>query len=63
LTFIVLDSKKTDEGVVKAPLKIQVTRGTRISRTHFWHALIDLNEEMDDVEEVNGTSTQPETSR
>jgi hypothetical protein len=30
---------------------------------HFWHIMINLDEEMDDVEEVNGMSSQLETSQ
>jgi hypothetical protein len=31
--------------------------------THFQHAPIELDEEMEDVEEINGMDTEPETSR
>jgi hypothetical protein len=58
LTFIVLDFEEPYESVVRAPLEIQVARSTKVSRAHFWHASIDLNEEMDNVEEVGGMNTQ-----
>jgi len=53
-----LDFEEAYEGVVRGPLEIQVARSTKVSRAHFWHASIDLNEEMDNVEEVGGTNTQ-----
>jgi hypothetical protein len=58
LTFIVLDFEEAYEGVVRAPLEIQVARSTKVARAHFWHASIDLNKEMDNVEKVGGTNTQ-----
>ncbi len=62
LTFIVLNSEEANEGVARAPLEIQVARGITVPRAHFWHALNDLDEEMDDVEEVDEINTQPKTS-
>ncbi len=50
LTFIVLNFEEADEGDVRAPLEIQVAGGTRVLGAHFWHALNDIDEEMDDVE-------------
>jgi hypothetical protein len=44
-------------------LKPQVTRSNRILKMGFWHAPIELNKKMEDIEEVNGMNTQPETLR
>jgi hypothetical protein len=62
-TFIVLNSKEEDEGVARAPPKTQAKGGDRIAIVHFWPVMINLDEEMDDVEKVNGTSTQLEISQ
>jgi hypothetical protein len=35
----------------------------RIPKACFWHTPIEFNEEMEDIEEVSGMNTQPETSR
>jgi hypothetical protein len=59
VTFMVLDSEEANEGVARAPLEIKVARSTKVSRAHFLHASIGLNEEMDNVEEIGGTNTQP----
>jgi hypothetical protein len=56
---MVLDSEEANEGVARAPLEIKVARSTKVSRAHFLHASIGLNEEMDNVEEIGGTNTQP----
>jgi hypothetical protein len=62
LTFILPKSKEEDEGVARLELKVQAIRTSIIPRAHFWHAPIDLDKEMEDVKDVGGTSTQPESS-
>jgi hypothetical protein len=61
-TFILLESNK-EEGDVKPLLKAQVTRTIKVIKAHFRHTPIDINEEMEDVKEIGGTSAQPETSK
>jgi hypothetical protein len=60
-TFIVPNFEKEDDSAAKAPPKTQAIRGSRIARVHFSHVMINFEKEMDDVEEVDGTSTQLET--
>jgi len=61
-TFILSESNR-EEGDVKPLLKAQATRTIKVIKAHFWHAPIDINEEMEDVKEIGGTSAQPETSK
>jgi hypothetical protein len=63
LTFILPKLNEEDEGVARLELKVQVARTSKIPRARFWHAPIDLDKEMEDVEEVGGTSTQPKSSQ
>jgi hypothetical protein len=60
-TFIVLNFEEEDDSVARAPLKTQVARSSRIARVHFWHIVINFDKEMDNVEEIDGMSTQLET--
>ncbi len=61
-TFILLELDE-EEGSVARPLPITlVVRISKILGTHFWHAPIDVNEEMEDVKEINGMNTQLETT-
>jgi hypothetical protein len=44
-------------------LEPQAIGNSRILGVCFWRAPIELNEELEDIEEVGGMSTQLETSR
>ncbi len=52
-----------EEGVAKPLSKTQITKTTRVSRTCFWCEPKDVDEEMEDIEEIDGTSAQLETSK
>jgi hypothetical protein len=56
-TFIVSNLEEEDEGVARLSPKVQTTRSSKILRTHFQHAPIDLDKEMEDIEEINGMKT------
>jgi hypothetical protein len=55
-----LELDKEMEGVAKP---ISETQVIGVPRMPFQHATIELDEEMEDVEKIGGTSTQPKTSR
>jgi hypothetical protein len=46
-----------DEGVMKPTPKAQIVGSNKVLRTFFRCSPIDLDEEMEDVEEINETST------
>ncbi len=62
LTFIVLDLEEDDEGATTFPLEIRTLGGTKVPGMLYWCAPIDLDEDMENVEELGGTNTQPKTS-
>jgi hypothetical protein len=41
-------------------LEAQAEGSSKILRTHIWQAPIAFNEEMEDIEEIGGTSMQSE---
>jgi hypothetical protein len=47
----------------KPVLELQTIGNSKILRTRFLQAPIELNEEMEDIEEVGGMTNQPKTSR
>jgi hypothetical protein len=47
----------------KPILETQPIRNNKIPKACFWHTPIELNEEMEDIEEASGMTTQPENSR
>ncbi len=59
---IVPYSKEEDEGDVNTPLETQAARGKRFLGMRSRQTPIDLDEEMEDIEEVGGMTTQPKTS-
>ncbi len=52
LTFILPKSNKEDEGVAILELEVQVAKNNRVPRVRFWHAPIDLDKGMEDVEKL-----------
>ncbi len=61
-TFILSKSNK-EEGAASPLLKAQAIRTSKVLKAHFWHAPIDINEEMEDVKEIGGTSAQLKISK
>ncbi len=61
-TFILLESNK-EEGFAIPLLKAQAIGTNKVPRAHFQHAPIDLDEEMEEVKEIGGTSAQLKTSK
>ncbi len=59
--LIIIKSDEEEEGTTKPQPEVQAGRTNRVLKAHFWHAPIDINEEMEDVEEIDGTNTQPKT--
>ncbi len=61
-TLILLESNK-EEGSAIPLLKAQAIGTNKVPRAHFQHAPIDIDEEMEDVKEIGGTSAQLKTSK
>ncbi len=55
--FIISNFEEEDEGASKFPLKTWTARAAKVSGAHSWCALIDLDEEMDDIENLVGWTT------
>ncbi len=62
LTFIILDLEEEDEGATMSPLETWSLGGTKIPGVHSQCTPINLDENMENVEELDGTSAQPKTS-
>jgi hypothetical protein len=62
-TFILSKLDKEEEGVVRSLLEVQVIKTNKVPGASFQCAPINIDVEMEDVKEVGGTSTQPETSK
>jgi hypothetical protein len=58
LTLIILELDEEEEGVAKPQPKAKVAITSRVLRACFRSASIDINEEMDHVEKINGSSMQ-----
>jgi hypothetical protein len=54
LTFILPKSDEEDEGVARPESKVQVVGSSKVPSTHFLHAPIDLDKEMEDVKKLVG---------
>lgn len=61
-TFILLESNKEQETAIRPLLGIIIVGISKILGMHFWHAHVDVDEEMEDVKEIGGMNTQSETS-
>jgi hypothetical protein len=59
--IILSELDKEDEGVIRLTPEAQAKGSSKVSRVHFWRAPINLDEDMEDVKEINGTNTQLKT--
>jgi hypothetical protein len=58
-----LELDEEEEGATKLILEAQIAKTNRVWGGCFWHAPIDFDENMEDVEEIDGMNIQLETSR
>jgi hypothetical protein len=58
-----MELDEEEEGATKLLFEAQIAKTNRVWGGCFWHVPIDIDEDMEDVKEIDGTSIQLETSR
>jgi hypothetical protein len=54
----IIPKLEEEEGVVRPLPEVQAKRTSRVLKAHFRRTIIDIDEEMEDVKEIGGMSTQ-----
>jgi len=52
-----LELDKHDEGATRPTPEAQAKGNNKVSRVHFWRTPINLDKDMEDVKEIDGTNT------